>query len=317
MIQNRSSTNEQEQEETINYKLGNIDDYELIGRIGRGKYSTVFSGIRKDGILCVLKVLRPVKIAKINREIKVLIALRKCPFVTKLYDVVQDPESLFITLVMEYVFTTDFKQFIIQLTTHDLSLYMYQILKALDHAHSHGIMHRDIKPGNIMIDANSKKLRVIDWGLAAYYSPQTAYPVRVATRNYKAPELLLNYNYYDFSVDIWGLGCTFATFLFRKMPFFRGRDPDELLLNIAQVCGSDELFQFANDYKLRIPQHLVPKLTAQKKKNWDHWKTDDNAHLFVPEALDLLSKMLVIDPKKRITAKEALEHPYFNYAFEK
>ena len=317
MIQKSPSMAEQEQEESISFQLGNIDNYELIGRIGRGKYSTVFSGVRKDGLLCILKVLRPVKIGKINREIKVLQALRKCPFVTKLYDVVQDTESQFITIIMEYIFTTDFKQFFHQLSTHDLSFYIYQILSALEYAHSLGIMHRDIKPGNIMIDCSTKQVRVIDWGLAAYYSPQTAYPVRVATRNYKSPELLLNYNYYDFGVDIWGLGCTFATFLFRKAPFFRGRDPDELLLSIASVCGSEELFKFANDYNLHIPQHLHAKLAAQKRKKWQHWRTEDNASLLVPEALDLLSKMLVVDPKKRITAKEALAHPYFRYAFEK
>lgn len=73
-----------------------------------------------------------------------------------------------------------------------------------------GIMHRDIKPQNVLIDNQQKIIKIIDWGLADYYLPNKEYNVRVASRYYKGPELLVNNKYYDYSMDMWSLGCMFA-----------------------------------------------------------------------------------------------------------
>ena len=79
-----------------------------------------------------------------------------------------------------------------KLSDRDIKLYMYELLKTLDFCHSKGVMHRDVKPNNLMIDHLNKKIKLIDWGLAEYYHPNTAYNVRVASRYFKGPELLLN-----------------------------------------------------------------------------------------------------------------------------
>jgi casein kinase II subunit alpha len=80
----------------------------------------------------------------------------------------------------------------------------------LDYCHSMGIMHRDVKPHNIIIDHKNRELRLIDWGLAEFYIPEQEYNVRVASRYFKGPELLVDNLLYDYSLDIWSLGCMFA-----------------------------------------------------------------------------------------------------------
>lgn len=101
-----------------------------------------------------------------------------------------------------------------QLTDFDCRFYMYEIIRALDYCHSMGIIHRDVKPHNIMIDHSKRELRLIDWGLAEFYFPGKDYNVRVASRYFKSPELLVDYQYYDYSLDMWSLGAMFAGMVF-------------------------------------------------------------------------------------------------------
>ena len=104
----------------------------------------------------------------------------------------------------------DYRTFFPQLTDLDCRFYVYEVFRALDYCHSMGIMHRDVKPHNVMIDHSKRDLRLIDWGLAEFYFPGKDYNVRVASRYFKSPELLVDYQYYDYSLDIWSLGAMFA-----------------------------------------------------------------------------------------------------------
>ncbi len=98
-------------------------------------------------------------------------------------------------------------------------------------------MHRDIKPGNVLVCRHSGDLRLIDWGLADFYIPGKRFAVRVGTRAYKAPEMLLGFRFYDYAVDIFSAGCILAGLLFRKEPFFAGRNDDDQLHVLAGVLG--------------------------------------------------------------------------------
>jgi len=167
---------------------GSIENYEVMHKLGRGKYSEVFLGYCKDNEEnCVVKVLKPVKSEKIYREIKILQALYGGPNIIKLVDLVKEPVSKIPCFVYEYMPHQESKQLFPKLTDFEARLYLYKILQSLEFSHSHGIMHRDIKPLNLVVDNKAKEIRVIDWGLAEFYIPDKEYNVRVASRYYKGP----------------------------------------------------------------------------------------------------------------------------------
>lgn len=232
--------------------------------------------------------------------------------IIKLLDVVRDPQSKTPSLIFEYVNNVDFKILYPTLTDYDVRYYMYELLKALDFAHSNGIMHRDVKPHNVMIDHKKRVLRLIDWGLAEFYHKDQEYNVRVASRYFKGPELLVDMQDYDYSLDLWSFGCMFAGLIFQKEPIFRGNDNKDQLVKICKVLGTDEFDAFMEKYGLTIDPQFRAMIGRHTKKPWSKFLTPENANLANnPEALDLVDKLLRYDPQERLTAREAMEHPYF------
>ena len=136
------------------------DEYEIIRKIGRGKYSEVFEGVRCDtqGKI-VIKILKPVKKQKLQREVKILRNLMGGTNIINLLDTITDPVSNTKSLVFEHVAAQDFKILFPTFTSHDIAYYIFELLKSLEYCHAHGIMHRDVKPHNVMIDHKTKTLR--------------------------------------------------------------------------------------------------------------------------------------------------------------
>jgi casein kinase II subunit alpha len=300
--------------ESLTVQWGGQDDYEIVRKVGRGKYSEVFEGINiVNNEKCIIKILKPVKKKKIKREIKILQNLCGGTNVIKLLDVVRDPQTKTPSLIFEYVDNVDFKTLYPTLTDYDVRYYMFELLKALDYAHSNGIMHRDVKPHNVMIDHKTRTLRLIDWGLAEFYHKDQEYNVRVASRYFKGPELLVDMQDYDYSLDLWSFGCMFAGLIFRKEPFFRGNDNKDQLVKIAKVLGTDDLDAWLDKYGITIDPQFRAMIGRHSKKPWKKFITPENAHLAgFPEAIDLVDRLLRYDPAERLTAREAMEHSYFS-----
>ena len=177
------------------------------------------------------------------------------------------------------------------------------------------------------------QLRLIDWGLAEFYHPGTEYNVRVASRYFKGPELLVDFQEYDYSLDMWSLGAMFASMIFRKEPFFHGNSNSDQLVKIAKVLGTDDLFDYLDKYEIELDAQYDDILGRFQKKPWHSFVTSENQRFVSNEAIDFLDKLLKYDHQviffhqqspsisasevlmprqERLTAKEAMLHPYFN-----
>ena len=150
---------------------------------------------------------------------------------------------------------------------------------------------RDIKPHNIVIDHATNSVRLIDWGLAEFYHAERTYNVRVASRYFKGPELLVDLQDYDYSLDLWSLGCMTASLILRKEPFFHGHDNYDQLVRIAKVLGTDALLAYLRKYKLELDHHHSELLSQHyPARPLSKFINADNAHLATPDALDFIDK---------------------------
>uniref|UniRef100_A0A0D9VR03 Casein kinase II subunit alpha-2 n=1 Tax=Leersia perrieri TaxID=77586 RepID=A0A0D9VR03_9ORYZ len=252
--------------EALAVEWGEQDDYEVVRKVGRGKYSEVFEGINvTNDERCIIKILKPVKKKKIKREIKILQNLCGGPNIIKLLNIVRDQQSKTPSLIFEYVNNTDFKVLYPTLTDYDIRFYIYELLKR----------------ENTMF---------------GYF---------------KGPELLVDFQGYDYSLDMWSLGCMFAGMIFRKEPFFYGHDNHDQLVKIAKVLGTDHLNAYLNKYRIALDPQLEALIGRHSRKPWSKFINPENRHLVSPEAIDFLDRLLRYDHQDRLTAREAMAHPYF------
>lgn len=285
---------------------------EIADWIGSGKYSDVFTGYIGTEIVA-LKVMKPVRPTKYNREAKILMNLKDGPNIVKLLKIVEHPDTSQLTFVFEYVYNTDFSRLTSDLREIEVKFYLFQVMRALHYAHSNGIMHRDIKPQNILYDRRTGALRLIDWGLAEFYHPKHRYNIHVASRHFKAIELLVDYQCYDYSVDIWGFGVTMAGLIFKRIPFFKGNDDFDMVAKITSVLGWPAFKEYLEKYGIELPPDMMALVDKSTKgRQWKTFVSKNCANLATDDAIDLISRCIRYDHTERITAEEALKHPYFD-----
>jgi len=288
--------------------------YQLEKIIGAGSYGIVIKARDLSDNNCHVAIKRvnkeifeePILAKRILREIKLLahfhddniIGLRNI-----LTPRNTDFDSFYIVMdIME----TDLKQVLRSgqtLTDAHIQFFMYQALRALRVIHSAGVIHRDITPANILVNTNCD-LKICDFGLAKEEADNAEEMTDYVTmRWYRAPELVMEHRNYTTQIDVWGLGCILGELLGSR-PLCQGKDRVNQLDRIIDVVGmppDDEIAAIGSGAAQKYLRRKQPRPGLRFAEKYPKAS---------PESLDLLSKMLVFHPDKRITVEQAMRHPY-------
>ncbi|KAH7650259.1 casein kinase II [Cryptosporidium bovis] len=296
-----------------------------------------------DGVPVAIKELKNINEWKIAREVTILSQLNDHNSknstdiegknsIIKLLDVISYKNTYIrsktkgeesFALVMEYIRNEQFYSLLPRLKYVDVQNYMRQLIEGIKYANSLGIFHRDIKPQNIIINEKKKELKIIDWGLAEYYVEGGDYSPRVASKYYKAPELLLGLRNYDYTLDTWSIGCLFSQMIFRLGTFesnyfsrmfriypknfvgvysedsphpdvlFPGWDNEDQIVKIGSLLGGDNILSISKKYSGTIPEDIMENLMRTRKiyNTTKPWYTDPRTFYFLVnrENIDLIT----------------------------
>ncbi|XP_063039691.1 MAPK/MAK/MRK overlapping kinase-like isoform X2 [Engraulis encrasicolus] len=283
-------------------------DYRIIKKIGEGTFSEVVkTQSLKDGKYYACKTIKQsidsLEQANSLREVQAMKCLNPHPNILQLHELVFDAGSGTLSLICELM-DMNIYEFIrgrqYPLPESKIKHYMFQLCKSLDHMHSNGIFHRDVKPENILI--RHDVLKLADFGSCRSVYSQPPHTEYISTRWYRAPECLLTDGYYSLKMDIWSAGCVFFEIM-SLSPLFPGSNEIDQVDKIHDVLGTpdnDVLQKFKQSRAMRFDfpprkgcgiSHLIPQVP--------------------PSTLSLLYQMLAYDPEERISARTALTHTFF------
>ena len=280
--------------------------FEEISVLGDGAFGTVLKCRDKmsGDIFAIKKMKQKYTNFEECLQLKEIKSLRKIKHenVVKLCQVFRENDHLF--LVFEYLPDGCLLKTI---QNHDgpfseaeIRFIIFQLLNGLNYVHKNGFFHRDIKPENLLWNGNT--LKIADFGLAREIRSRPPYTEYVSTRWYRAPEIILRHEFYNSPVDIWAVGAIMAE-LYLMKPLFQGNSETDQMFKIASILGSpasswNEASKLMSRLNMKLPQSSpVPLSTLIPNAS--------------PEAIDLLSELLRYDPSKRLSAAQALQHPFF------
>ncbi|RXN12857.1 mitogen-activated kinase 3 [Labeo rohita] len=301
-----------------NFDVGpRYTDLQYIGEGAYGMVCSAFDNVNK--IRVAIKKISPFEhqtyCQRTLREIKILLRFRH-ENIIGINDILRARRIEYMrdVYIVQDLMETDLYKLLKtqQLSNDHICYFLYQILRGLKYIHSANVLHRDLKPSNLLINTTCD-LKICDFGLARIADPEhdhtgflTEY---VATRWYRAPEIMLNSKGYTKSIDIWSVGCILAEMLSNR-PIFPGKHYLDQLNHILGILGSPSQDDLNCIINMKARNYLQ-SLPQKPKVPWNKMFTKaDN------KALDLLDRMLTFNPIKRITVEEALAHPYLEQYYD-
>lgn len=290
--------------------------FEHIDKLGEGSYGKVYKCYdrnRKE-IIALKKVkFHSEKYQGVPqsslRELAILKELRH-PGIIRLEDILasqDNQQELFLVFEMADM---DLRKYLHKanytLPPYRVKDIMLELIKATDYIHSNRILHRDLKPENVLISKEGDKVKLADFGLSrTIHAPLRPYSREILSLWYRSPELCMGYKNYSVGVDTWALGCIFFE-LITGHPLFKAKTDSELIMKIFEVFGtpSQENNKWPWVHKIKGFSVSFPKFPGKGIKSLLKINITE-------EALDLMNKLLDIDPLERYTCSQALDHPYF------
>jgi glycogen synthase kinase 3 beta len=286
---------------------GSIEKYDWIKIIGQGTFGVVYKVSEKVSKknLAIKKVFQDPNYR--NREFTIVVELNhiNCIKVHN-YFFTKDSGQTYLNLVMDYIPETlyrvlrYYKKKGMPFPDPLGKIYSYQMFRALAYMHALGIVHRDIKPQNILVDTGDHRLVICDFGSAKKIQPGEKSVAYICSRYYRAPELILEQDKYGPEIDVWSIGCVIAE-MFLGEPIFPGSSSKDQMIKIINLLGTPttaDVTAMAKGTKVTLPTVQGSGFKFPQGTN--------------PQMIDLLSKILIYNPKKRLTPLETLLHPYFD-----
>ncbi|KAK9664210.1 hypothetical protein RND81_14G026200 [Saponaria officinalis] len=287
------------------------DSFERLNKIGEGTYSSVYRA--RDLIHGKIVALKRVRFDNLDKEsvkfmAREILILRRLdhPNVIKLEGLITSTVSKSLYLIFEYM-EHDLTGLAslpgLKFTEPQVKCFMQQLLCGLKHCHSRGVLHRDIKGSNLLID-NCGILKIADFGLATFFNPQKSLPLtsRVVTLWYRPPELLFGATHYGVSVDLWSAGCILGE-LYAGKPIMPGRTEVEQLHKIFKLCGSPPEEYWEN-------LKFTPSTVFKPQRPYERRLAERFQDISAP-ALALIETLLSVEPASRGTAASALDSEFF------
>ncbi|KAM6982123.1 cyclin-dependent kinase 16 [Tautogolabrus adspersus] len=289
--------------------FGKLETYIKLDKLGEGTYATVYKGRSK--LTENLVALKEIRLEHEEgapctaiREVSLLKDLKHANIVT-LHDIIHTQKSL--TLVFEYL-DKDLKQYLDDcgnvINVHNVKLFLFQLLRGLSYCHRRKVLHRDLKPQNLLISERGE-LKLADFGLARAKSiPTKTYSNEVVTLWYRPPDILLGSTDYSTHIDMWGVGCIFYEMATGR-PLFPGSTVEEELHFIFKLLGTPTeqswpgISSNGEFVTYNYPQYRAERLSTHTPR-------------LSSEGVELLSKFLQFEGKKRISADGAMSHRYFS-----
>jgi nemo like kinase len=245
---------------------------------------------------------------RVYRELKMLCSFDHDNVLSALDILLPPDKNLNEIYIATELMQTDLHRIIVSqqaLTTEHIKVFVYQILRGLKYLHSAKILHRDIKPGNLLVNSNCL-LKICDFGLSRVVDMDRVEPLthEVVTQYYRAPEILMGSRHYTTAVDMWSVGCVLAELLSRHI-LFQANGPMQQLDLIVDLIGIPELSDLSSACDA-ARQHILRRPRSPPDINLLYALSSECSH----EVVHLLCQLLVFNPERRITATNALYHPY-------
>jgi casein kinase II subunit alpha len=286
-------------------------NFDEIGEtIKEGSHSNIYylDNSKKE----IIKIINYSKKEKILKEAFFHFYLNKnwiIEYIPNISNIVFDKKNNLYGIILPYINSIPTTEIIKIMTPIDRKIFMYKMLKILHTIHTCGIIHRDIKPQNIIIEKDTNRIYLIDFGISDFYQFGTKMTFKAGTKSYKAPELLLNLETYNYGVDIWSLGCIFLESIFRKPSIFYDETDDKIISRQINILGYNSYHFYLDKININLGKYRdISKLDIEKfigSINIYDKTINENE-------IDLLEKMLDPNPERRITASSALKHIYFS-----